>query len=548
MSDFYCSSSPFISLQPFECPVIGSEHFISITPFPETNTQIPTLQNYFQNITVSQINQITDIYHPTDEELKNGNPQITNPILIQRTFIIFLEISKTTVEKGIVHKFVEDMRKIANKRVHVLLTIYCFGHSLKIPFMKKDFKSFTITSVTDLDEDFFLPNEYTYFDIGNMPDLFMKYLDEIDAMKPEICDISLGKLILHNYENIRVLRTPSFIISSDAQDATNDEIELIISKFSRPHMSLQFFLFGDNQRPNINKLIKSSNSHIYHYGYDQNLYLYSELLNYFAKPYVRFVCVYAVGSDSIKIKRCIGNFCTCVNDRYCFNKLKFGDTVHFFIEFDKEKAKKHPPALRFIIQYFDTTLKRYKRVIPVDLQVHNDPFYVRKTINPTAIVVAAATKLAIAHINNEKTNELLENMRICLNSDYFKDIWDEGTLERVRVAAKTIRYALTDNGSIEVLSKTPDDIFRLLSPLIVLSNNPTQYSVLYKDAFEYNVVCEVARNRLICFDNPNKEVLPKTLEMSRSLNPNALCEKVLYPVHKGNNHDVDVFLEILSFL
>ena len=175
-------------------------------------------------------------------------------------------------------------------------------------------------------------------------------------------------------------------------------------------------------------------------------------------------------------------------------------------------------------------------------------YYVRKTINPTAIVTAAACQLAAAHINDEKPLEVLENMRIALQADYFKDVWDEGTLERVRLVAKTIRYANTDSGSIEVLSKTPDDIFRLLSPLIVLSSNPKQYSVLYKDAFEYNVVAEIERNKFLSFDSANQDLTPKTIEMTQELNPSALCEKVLYPAHKGRNHDIDVFLEILSYL
>lgn len=544
-SPFYKSALKYYSTDVLEAPVIGQMQYISLTPFPEENPKIPTFSRIAQDVKTEAVTGPLDLYYPIDVDEYKKTGEILFPQLNQKTFTVFLEITHRTVSSGLVHEFVESMKKIAEKKISIIFSIICFGHTLKFPFNRKDFGGFTICTDPDFDESFFIPMEHTFFDLKSQSELFIKYLDEIDKMQPEVCDVSLGRIILHMYEYFKALRNPCIFVTCDVEDASEAEITEIIAKFSAPHISLQFFAIGNKNRPNINKLIKETNSHIFRFGFDQTIFIVNKLINYITLPYVRFVCIYAVGSDSIKIEDCSGNYSTCVGDRFCFNKLLFGDTIHFFISINREKAKKHPPSLKFVIQYFDGRVKRYRRVIPVKLALNNNVHEVMQSINPCSIVSAAGAKIVNAFRKGEDYQTLINSLRVCMVSDYFREIWDKGTYERVKIAANTMKYLATENGVIEYSQRTDDDIFLLLSPLCLMPALKGQLSVLYKEIFQNNVAVEIVSDHYLCFDNFEGAV---STSAAIDANPKCFIENIKSPIEPEKSYYADLLSTILSYI
>jgi hypothetical protein len=544
-SPFYKSALKYYTTNVLEVPVIGQMQYISLTPFPEENPQLKTLPKIAQNVKIESIDEPCDIYYPIDINEFKKTGEILYPQLNQKTFTIFLEITHRTVSSGIIHEFIESMKKIALKKIPILISLFCFGHTLKFPFTRRDFNGLAITTDPDFDDDFFVPVEHTFFDLKTQSELFIKYLEEIDRMQPEICDISLGRILLHLFPYLKALRNPCIFITCDAPDASSSEIEEITRKMAAPRISVQFFVIGNKSYPNISKLVKETNTHIFHYGFDQIIFLVNKLIKFITLPYTRFVCVYAIGSDSVKIEDCAGNYSTCVSSRFSFNKLICGDTIRFFISIDRERAKKRPPTLRFVIQYFDGRVMRYMRVIPVRLSLNNNLPEVMKTIDPCAIVSAAGAKIANAYRNGENVEALIESLRVCMRSDYFREIWDKGNYERVKIASTTIKLLATDLGAIEYYQRTDNDVFLLLSPLCLMPKLPGQLSVLYKEIFQNNVAVEVISDHYLCFDNAEGSL---STSAAIHANPKCFVENIKLPIEPEKSYYAYLLSLILTYL
>lgn len=531
----FCIQAPSILTEaPIQVPIIGSSHYFSLTPFPVSNPKVPTLTQPFQKINVTKINEICDIYHPFDLNEFNQTQTIYSPKLSQKTYLILLEISHKMVNSGAVKEFCQRMRGLAKTKASILITILAYGHNVYAPIFKKDRNSFFLSTLPDISDNCPLIPEMVYFDLNIQSELFEKYLDLLENLEPETMSFSYGSIIEYFFDFIKDLRNPTLIISSETSDASDTQIEQIIESCKQPHVSFELALFGDVNLPNISKLVKETNTHIRYYGFSQVQLLFFDLIDLIQLPYVRFCCLYAIGTDSVHISKCIGNYCTCIDNRYIFNKLIAGDTMHFFVDIDRNKAKKVPPEIRFVVQYFDANVVKYKRIIPIKIIPSNDSYQISRTLSMNAIVGAAASILAFKTINNEQTEELRNNFEISLKSDYFRTVLDQGTFERLKIAANALKLATTQVGAHEILSRTDEDIFDLLSPLCIFTTNPQQRTILFPDVFRNGSVAIQQKSQyFLCYDEPGT---PSTVEITDQMGKCPYLDGCKDPTRDSNYH------------
>lgn len=470
----------YFSQSPFDLPVVGQSYYFAITPFPVENPKVPTLNQVYQDIKITDVKGICDIYHPPDTENYDRTKPMIQPNLNQKAYTIVIEVSHKTVQSGLVKQFCNEIRNFILSKPFCALTIIAYGNTVRVPYITKDRKSFSFFIFPDLSDEFPLDCEMIYFEANTMSDHLLKYIDVLEALEPEPVSISLGTLLIYLNKYISDLRTPILFISSDlTQDATNEQIDQIIHQCQQYHLSFNFAFLGEMQRPNISRLIKESSSHIRHYGFEQVNLIMKQFYDLVVLPYARFCCVYLHGSSSIVSSTCIANFCSCPGDRYIFNKIIAGDTIRFMLNIDRNLTKGYVPDLRVVIQYFDANVRRFKRVIPIKLQFSNDQSVIRRSLNISSVVGAAASTLALKVLQNEPIDEQLKNFMLVLRSDYFRDILDAGNYERLKVAANALKLVVDHEIANEILSRNDDDVFNLLSPLVSLNSSPSQKTVLH---------------------------------------------------------------------
>lgn len=341
----------------------GGDVYLTLTPFPEEVSKLPFLNTKYEEADLQTILSPCDVFaeKETIEELRDNWQR---PILTKSTnFVIIIEISKTTIQNGIVHSICEQIRNIISTKHYIYLAIILFGSSLKFPVINIKNGKFTFTTMPDV-EEFAFTSEFIYFNLCRDQKCISGYLDLIEKVQPENNIMSLPKLFDVFKGFLKEIRSQAFVISSEASTIGNyQETERFFIRYS---VSCDLYLIETQISKECSIFCRTINSDLRSFKKQQGSVLAFEIFRTMAKDRFIYPSIHFKMPQQFSLKKCIGRGVTLTPTIFKMAKLTTGDTVHILISFNQKKPI-GSSIIRFNIRFLDASRRCFYRIIPFDL-------------------------------------------------------------------------------------------------------------------------------------------------------------------------------------
>ena len=352
------------------CTALASNRYIKCPDGTSYLCQVCSNKNVFSekkppidNSPQSKVN-IFDALLPKSP---NEVPKIFPPCYKPDFFFLVIERSDATMSNGVFKAVLDKIRETIVSKLNGNFSIFFYDTYFHFPMIMGDRKTFTVSTLFDVEEAILPPAEACFFQLETDRELVFKYLDYLETA-PAI------PLMAKLYDVIRTVnnfasraRIPVVFLTSQSEVGTIAQYHELAITLLKNAVPLKFLCLTPPMAPPdyspLSQLSLVINSKVQIFSQSQINYLPTDLVNALAEPTFVDVLVYCVAPPYLKIADVKGNGIRRTEQSFSLTYLSPNDTIYIYFDYKVAKIDVPAPSIQFQVRYIDSKRRKYIRTI-----------------------------------------------------------------------------------------------------------------------------------------------------------------------------------------
>ncbi|OHT04108.1 hypothetical protein TRFO_06408 [Tritrichomonas foetus] len=472
-------------------------------------------------------NYVFDMHFPENRNA-HKNENIPNVEYDPSVYLLVIECSEETLKNGLFQSTIQKMKDTFMNKNKGVISVFIFNSNLYVPFVLKNNKSFSISSICDLENITFPPPKTMFFDLSNEKDLFSKYLDFLLTFPPSQTTVKLFDIVKSINQFCGSFKIPVVIVTSTTMVGNSQEFRDFAIDNMRNTTAFKFFCVSPSNaisKPDFSPITELSlllNSKMKIFSQSQIYILPSEIIQELFEPVFFDVIVYSLFPENFKIFDIKGSGLRRSGKSFYLPYISLNDTIYIYLEYGP-KLTSSSPAYQIQVRYLDESKRnRFARSISSNFIMLNNFSEIVRNINFDVFLASTFVKCVdkarendIHETANGVVFEEFEKVKKDFYGNEFFNLFfheQKGIIvPQVNCAFSVGKFLLNPDNFSSIMGRNPDDISRFVSPIcfkMFLNCQQLEGPIILKDLkLDYGAAyIKLNNNRALILLHQNEDI------------------------------------------